>query len=118
MDYTAEAYGTVSFVGDNISENAVDYLTDLKKYIEKQGATVYFVAPPLIIDSVTCDLEEFDKLKETEEELIGIPYISNPTDYLFTSEYMSNALYHCNSAGEKVRTQYLIDDLKRANIVE
>lgn len=78
---------------------------------------MFILSPPLIIDSVTCDVKEFDKLKETEE-MIGIPYISNPTDYLFTSEYTSNALYHCNSIGEKVRTEYLIDDLKRANIIE
>lgn len=45
MNYTVEAYGTVSFEGDEISQKAIDYLTDFKKFVEKQGANVYFVAP-------------------------------------------------------------------------
>ena len=118
MEYAPELYGYEFLDGEAISDEAVEYLLELKEYVEKRGASIYFIAPPLVIDSVCCDLNEFTKLKETEERLIGIPYISNPLDYLFPEELMSNARYHCNSRGEKVRTQYLIDDMKRANIIK
>ncbi len=118
MEYSVEEYGTVNVDGSYISEDAVDYLLDFKGYIEDRGARVFFIAPPLVKDSVVCDYGEFEKLKSLEEELIGIPYISNPTDYLFSCELMSNALYHCNSAGEKVRTKLLIDDLRRLEVID
>lgn len=49
--------------------------------------------------------------------LIGIPYISNPEDYFFENELMSNSIYHCSSEGAIVRTQLLIQDLKNAGII-
>ena len=118
MEYSAEIYGSVSTDGLYIDEKAVEYLLNFKQYIEDRGASVYFIAPPVLKDAVTCDLSDFDKLKKLEEEKIAIPYISNPTDYVFPCELMSNAVYHCNSAGEDVRTELLIGDLRRANIIE
>lgn len=118
MEYTPEKYGTVDISNVSISDKSIEYLKDFKAYTEENGAEVYFIAPPLIIDSVVCDYSEFDRLKELEEQEIGIPYISNPTEYLFPAELMSDALYHCNSAGEEVRTELLISDLKKAAVLE
>lgn len=118
MEYTPESYGTVDISNVSISDKSIEYLKDFKEYTEKKGAEIYFIAPPLIIDSVVCDYNEFDRLKELEEQEIGIPYISSPTEYLFSSELMSDALFHCNSAGEKVRTELLISDLKKASVIK
>lgn len=112
MEYSSEVYGTININGSYICDEAVNYLLSFKEYVEEKGADVYFVAPPVLADSIVCDYSEFNKLKELEEEKIGIPYISNPTDYIFPCELMSNALYHCNSQGENVRTELLINDLK------
>lgn len=117
MEYV-EDYGTVDLTNVEISASSQEYLKAFKKYVEDRGARVYFVAPPLIEDCIRCDYEEFDKLKELEEKQIGIPYISNPTDYIFPADLMSNAIYHCNSKGEEVRTELLIEDLKRASVIE
>lgn len=112
MEYSAEVHGTVSIDGSYICDEAVNYLLSFKEYVEEKGADIYFVAPPIIEDSIVCDYNEFNKLKELEEEKIGIPYISNPTDYFFSCELMFDSLYHCNSQGENVRTELLINDLK------
>lgn len=117
MEYSVEA-GIVSVDGTYIDESTVKYLLDFKKYIEDRDASVYFIAPPVLEDSIVCNYDEFDKLKALEEKIIGIPYISNPTDYIFPAELMSNAVYHCNSTGEKVRTELLISDLRRAGIID
>lgn len=118
MEWSAEIYGTVDISDVTISDESIAYLTEYKKYIEGKGASVYFIAPPLIIDSVVCDYSEFYKLKELEETEIGIEYISDPVQYLYPPEWMSNALYHCNSTGEEVRTEMLIEDLRNASIIE
>lgn len=118
MEYSEEVYKTVDLTDVTITSEAIDYLLDFKEYVEKRGASIYFVAPPIVADGIVCDYSEFDKLKQLEEEQIGIPYISNPRDYIFPCELMSNALYHCNSAGEEVRTKLLIEDLRRASIIQ
>lgn len=118
MEYDAGKYGTVNLTDVDIAEDVVDYLTDFRQYAEERGASVYFIAPPLVKDAVISDSSEFIRLKELEEEKIGIPYISDPTDYLFPCEWMYDAVYHCNSEGEKIRTELLIEDLRRAAVIE
>lgn len=118
MEWSEEAYGTVDISNISISDDSIAYLTEFKEYVESKGASVYFIAPPLLIDCVVCDYNEFYKLKELEEAEIGIEYISDPVQYLYPAEWMSDALYHCNSVGEKVRTKMLIEDLRNASIIE
>ena len=118
MDYNPEEYGTVDISDKDISDASVEYLTDYKKYIEDNGAHVYFIAPPLLKDGVIGDYTELYKLRDMEEKMIGIQYISDPVQYLYPQELMFDTLYHCNSEGERVRTEMLIEDLRRASIIE
>lgn len=113
MEWNREADGVIDVSNPVISENSIAYLKDFKQYVEERGASIYFVAPPVLADAVVCDYEDFNKLKSLEENQIGIEYISNPTDYIFPNDLMSNTIYHCNSAGEKVRTELLIEDLQK-----
>ena len=118
----AETYGTVTVLDENGNINiippSITYLREFKEYVEGCGANIYFVSPPLLYDCITCDIESFVKLKELEEEIIGIPYISDPRLYMFPMDLMSDSLYHCNSAGEALRTSILADDLKLCGAVE
>lgn len=118
MQYNAEIYGTVDISNPQITDQAKEYLLEFKAFVEKRGANIYFISPPVVADCIVPDYSEFDKLKQLEEAEIGIPYISNPADYFFPAELMSNSVYHCNSEGEKVRTQLLIEDLRRALILK
>lgn len=118
MKYDPDTYGVVDLGDVTISDNSKRYLLQFKQFIEKQGAKAYFVAPPVIDEGIVCDFSSFDQLKDLEEKEIGIPYISNPRDYIFPAKYMSNALYHCNSVGEDYRTELLIKDLKRAKVLK
>lgn len=115
FDYIND-YGTISILNANdeveITDTTAQYLSALKKYVEEREASIYFVSSPALYESVTCSIDDFLKLVELEENTIGIPYISDPRLYLFPIDLMSNALYHCNSEGEKVRTSLLIDDLR------
>ncbi len=116
--FDARQYGTIDITGIDLSEEVVEYLMKLKKYIEDEGASVYFISPPILKQAVVCDYSEFARIKQQEESIIGIPYISNQIDYLFDDELMSNAIYHCSNEGEMVRTRLLIDDLRNAGIIE
>ena len=118
VPYKKEAFGIIDITGVQISENSINYLSEYKKYVESRGANVYFISPPILKRAIACDYQEFENLKEQEIELIGIPYISNPEDYFFEDEYMSNSIYHCSTKGEKKRTELLIKDLRRADIIQ
>ncbi|SDH59686.1 hypothetical protein SAMN05421493_10279 [Pseudobutyrivibrio sp. 49] len=120
MDYmnNIDLYGQIDITNAQISESAIDYLKDYKEFVERKGANVYFISPPLLKQAIICDYSEFESLKQQEIEKIGIPYISNPEDYFFEESLMSNAIYHCSTEGEKVRTELLIDDLRRAKVID
>ena len=118
-DYGTAAFGTMDIADPVITPEVEKYLKEFKAFVEKCGAEIYFISPPILAESIACDYVEFNKLKEMEEAQIGIPYISNPTDYFFPCELMvSDATYHCNTKGEMVRTSLLIADLKRAGIIQ
>ncbi len=63
-------------------------------------------------------MEAFETLKTMEEEVIGIPYISDPTIIYTLKTLMSNSIYHCNNRGEKERTRQLINDLYNAGAID
>ena len=118
IEYNKETHGVVDISNVKISKDSVKYLKEFKKFIEDRGAVVYFVSPPLLEDCIVCDYSEFTKLKELEEEQIGIEYISDPLEYIYPSKYISNSNYHCNSVGADIRTEMLIKDLRDASVIE
>lgn len=109
-------YGIISVLDSEgnvtISDRSVEYLRELKEYVSGCGASIYFVAPPILYDSIACNPDDFLELAKLEEERIGIPYISDPRLYMFPADLMSDTVNHCNSEGEKIRTNILVDDLK------
>lgn len=115
--WNADLDGTVDLRNTGISSDTIEYLKDFKAFIESNGASVYFICPPLLADSIACDYSEFTRLIEIEEAEIGIKYISDPTQYFFPDEWMFDTIYHCNNIGEDMRTKILIEDLKRAFII-
>lgn len=115
--YNPQTEPPYSAKGVEIDEQSVEYLKKFKEYVETQGASIYFTSPPMVDKSIDGDLEDFEALKEQEEEKIGIEYISNPKDYFFPEDYMYNGFCHCNRRGEIARTEQLIEDLVNAGIV-
>lgn len=117
LDYAnnRETYGIVTITTTIPEENAA-YIREFKQYVEEQGATVYFVAPSLLVDTVASTAEDFLAFRDEVERTTGVPYISNPLDYLFPMELMYDTRYHCNNAGEAYRTELLIRDLAAVGI--
>lgn len=111
-------YGTLDLLNVTISDATIKYLKEYRELVERKGARVYFVAPPLLREAVVSGVESVENIKKLEEEVIGIPYISNPVDYLYPETLMSNSIYHCNDRGEKERTRQLICDLYTAGVTD
>lgn len=108
--------GDQNVIAPEISASSRSYLLRLKTYIESKGAEVYFVAAPYAEHSLE-NPQDLRKLVQNEEREIGIPYLSDPMKYELSDDLMFDTMYHCNSQGEKVRTELLIQDLKQGNII-
>lgn len=112
------AWGMIDIENPTIPDNTVKYFKDYKKYVESKGASVYWIACPVYDVSVQCDYSELQKAAAQVKNQIGIPYISNPVDYILPGEYMYNSIFHPNTRGMEYTTEILFEDLKRANIVQ
>lgn len=115
-------YGHISVLDKNgnvsIANQSIEYLKELKKYVEDRGASIYFVSSPILYESVSCSVDDFLMLAELEEELVGIPYISDPRLYMFPADLMADAINHCNSEGQEARTSILVDDLRLCGAIK
>lgn len=108
-------YGIVD-VAATIPEDNISYVKEFRKYVEKQGASIYFVAAPVLKDAVICTDEDFRTYERQIVDRIGIPYLSDSLAYMFSMEYMYDTIYHCNNVGEQHRTDLLIQDLVAVGI--
>lgn len=93
------------------TDDNFEYLNNFRKFAEKKGASVYFVAPVLLKDAYVGTEQQLLDYKEGLEERTEIPYISDPNDYLFPSDYMFDTIYHCNEKGEQKRSELLANDI-------
>lgn len=96
-----------------IYSSNIAYLKELKAFIESKNASVYFIAPPLLKDSLVCDYSALTDYTVSLEQETKIPYISDPLDYLFDKYYMFDTIYHCNKEGEIMRTELLASDFNK-----
>ena len=103
---------------EHIDDRSIRYLRKYKRFVEKHGAKLYFTMPPIYEGNVKFSYDEFDRLMDEAVERTGIESISIQRDYIFPGKLMYNATCHCNSEGEKVRTQLLIRDIKNAGIID
>jgi len=117
-DNNVEKYGTVR--GKNLSKpnDQLVYLKEYKKYVEGKGASVYFTAPVLLDKAYKGTAQDLLNYAHEIETITGIPFISDPNDYLFSSDDMFDTVYHCNEKGAKRRTELFLNDLREYGIVD
>ena len=92
-----------------------DYADQINAYCRnaaKKGASVFMSFSPMNRSAVTGDLEEgiytyFTLCNQT----FDCPVISNPLDYVLDSGWFYDSNFHLNTAGAKLRTYLLAQDL-------
>lgn len=119
MEYVGNEhiYGSIDTTNAVLASDVAGYLTEYKAFVEQKGASIYFIAPPLYEGAFQGDQESLSLIARIATEELGIPYISNPSEYLFSAEYMYDTIYHCNTAGELRRTEQIVQDLVSVGIL-
>ena len=101
----------------SVADDSARYLRRYRRYVERRGAKLVFTAPPLLDRALVGTAEDLHTLAENEERATGIPYISDPAEYLFGEEYFYDTVYHCTDEGAERRTRLLIRDLRRSGVL-
>lgn len=96
----------------NFNPVALKILKDFRKIIEMKNGRLYMSYPSLNYSSYK--LSEI-KIRIVEQELIKNNFVilGNPERYSFSDNLYFNLCYHLNKKGVDIRTELLIQDLKK-----
>lgn len=96
-----------------VSDIVSNRLNELNKYLADRGATLLIAGCPIPDNEYTPDRELFFQFQKDLECKINAKVISDVKDYFYPDSYFFNSELHLNNEGKRIRTQQLIDDLKR-----
>lgn len=97
----------------SISDESVERINKLNKYLEKRGAVLLIAGYPIGNGEVTAEKSEFIAFERNLKDRMDCAVISDYLDYMFDYSYFYDYNYlHLNSEGAALRTQQLIDDLR------
>ena len=93
---------------------ACNILANFCASAEEQGAQCYFAYPSFI--SSALENSDASLIREIDEGIrsLGFPVLGNMERYSFADSLYYNSHYHLHKAGQLLRTEYLIEDLRAA----
>ena len=96
-----------------ISDAYVKRVNALNKYVTERGATLLIAAYPIAWHENAPSKEEYEKFEQELRQRLDCQVISDYTQYCFEPEYFFNTYLHLTDEGAKMRTELLIQDLKK-----
>ena len=96
----------------NIDDSFINYINEYNNDVIKKGARMYYSFSPMNKESVVNSKEEVNKFYDNIRDKINFPIISDINDYIMDKEWFYDSNYHLNLSGMKLRTYFLVDDLK------
>lgn len=93
------------------SDTFVSYLNSSATNLKKRGVNLWLSFAPMNMSAFT---EEYDAAAFQSEvtELLDLRVISDVSDYIMDKGWFYDSNFHLNSAGMKVRTVQLVNDIK------
>lgn len=103
----------VSLEAEEISDGVIRGMNQFYEYAREQGAYVYLTYPSLDRLAVMTDKEHRQEFAQALAERLDFPVISDMETYIMDTQFFYNSDYHLNDKGREIRTQNLIEDLKK-----
>ena len=113
--------GEYYFNTELLTEQSFARLCSFYDHLQAKGVRVLFsFAPinktPLNTEERIADAYKFEEFYRQRSENNGYSVISSVDDYMYSGEYFFDSDYHLNDLGAALRTERLINDLKRAGV--
>ena len=96
-----------------INEECIKRLNELNAYLESKGATMVVAGYPIGDGEFTPAKEDFITFQRELEQQLDCEVISDYTDYFYDYSYFYNSFLHLTTQGARMRTEQLIEDLKK-----
>ncbi len=97
----------------SITKETTDRLNEFNEECLQVGATLVIAAYPIVNGEGAKPIAEFQSFQDELAEHLDSPVISDFTEYILDYSYFYDTVYHLNDQGVEIRTQLLIEDLKK-----
>jgi hypothetical protein len=97
---------------DKVNEDVVEFLKSYDQYTKSKSA-VMLVMPPVYQTTSYVNRTPIIKLIKESMVVSGFPYIADPSRYKFADSLFFNTNYHLTKTGVDLRTDLVIEDLRR-----
>lgn len=96
----------------DISDDFIDYLNEYNTDIVNKGARMYYSFSPMNEEAIINSKDEINDFYLELRNKLNFPIISNINNYIMDYEWFYDSNYHLNYNGMKLRTYFLVNDLK------
>lgn len=110
----AQALGGIHMISrEPINERAFAAVEQFVTAINKRGARVVFIFPPLAQVQYQLDgnKEAIKKIYNKLRGIINLYIPSNPSEYIFPNKLFFDTVYHLNGIGVEIRSRKIVRDL-------
>ena len=101
-----------------IGDTETKRLNRLSKYLEKRGAKLVMAGYPIPDVEFAPSDKSYDEFTEKLKSVYCFPVISDYKNYKMDQDLFFDTKYHLNDEGVIVRTEKLIEDIKKSGILE
>ena len=95
-----------------IDQSFIDYVNEYNDEVLNKGAKMYYSFSPMNKKSIVSTEEEIDDFYNALREKLNFPIISDINKYIMDADWFYDSNYHLNSSGMKLRTAFLVEDIK------
>jgi hypothetical protein len=104
-----------AIINEHVSlQPAIADMNAFYQKMKKKGVQVYYSYPSYAASSYKHDKPIIDKLNHEMQKEAQFAILGKPQDFVFADSLCQDMVYHLNARGRDIRTQKLIDLLKRA----
>ncbi|MCX6158541.1 MAG: hypothetical protein NTY74_11245 [Ignavibacteriae bacterium] len=106
-----QSFGTIT---EEFNYSIVKEIASFNIKVKEKGAFLYITFPGFQARSFENSKEQILKVEE-ELRKSDFKLLGNPSRYIFSDSLLFNTPYHLTKEGADIRTNYLIEDIKREN---
>lgn len=101
-------------IDQGFNEQAIDALDEYRKQVEERGAKLFVTFPAFQDASFANQRDQISRVEHSLKSK-GFSLLGNPERYKMPDELIFDTPYHLTKAGAQIRTQLLIDDLRKVS---
>lgn len=106
-----------AIINDKVSfEKVIMDMNVFKAKMDKIGVKVYYTYPPYAESSYKYDAEIIRKIETQLIKDSKVTILGNPTDFVYADSLCQDMVYHLTQKGAELRTQKLVELLKKQGI--